>query len=821
MRKFITLGFMLMLCIGLKAQTSLTRLHGAIKNTDGNAVEAASVTLLTPEKKIAKVAVSDKKGDFELLNIKPGSYIITISAVGYKPYASKEVLVAAGTTDLPIEVPAMALAEKELSDVTVTGRKQIVETKIDRMVVNVDAMISNAGSTVLEVLEKSPGILVDRDGNISLKGKQGVMVLIDGRPSYLSGADLANVLRNMPSNQIDQIEIMTQPPAKYDASGNAGLINIKTKKNKANGFNGSVSLSYIQGVYPKSPNSINLNWRRNKVNMFMNYGYSYWEGFNELSIARKFGNGNGGVSSVFDQVSDGKSYGRNHNFKVGMDYNATAKTTLGVVVTGNFNPSDNYTDSKTYIYTGDYAHLDSINTATSHNDGNWKNIGVNLNGRRTLKKKGEEISADLDFLWYGNSMFQDNHNQMTYPDGTPTQLPFLLTGDLPSDIKIYSFKTDYTLPLKGQASFEAGIKSSLVNTDNNAIYNTYNHGKGQWEDDYGRSNHFLYDENINAAYINYRNQIKKWGIQAGLRLENTNGKGKQLANHSEFTRHYTQLFPTLYISNKLDEKNTLSLSYGRRIERPSYQDMNPFQYFLDQFTYRQGNPYLLPQFTHNVELMHSFKGALTTTLNYTYTKDIINDILKQNDSSKVTFLTKDNIGERTNIGLAISYNAPITKWYTISFYTNGYHNHFIGTVNGMPLDVSLFSYMANINNQFRFGKTWGAELSGFYRSKMQDAGITLAQPMGTFNLAFSKQIMKGKGSLRLVVNDPFYIMRFRGVTKFDNIDATVNVRWDNRRVGLTFVYRFGKQIQQAASSRRRGSASEEQQRVGSSTSGQQ
>jgi hypothetical protein len=222
----------------------------------------------------------------------------------------------------------------------------------------------------------------------------------------------------------------------------------------------------------------------------------------------------------------------------------------------------------------------------------------------------------------------------------------------------------------------------------------------------------------------------------------------------------------------------------------------------------------MPQFTHNIELSHNFKGALTTTLNYTYTTEIINDILKQIDSTQVTFQTKDNIGERTNIGLSVSYNAAITKWYTISFYANGYLNHYKGIVNEIPLDVQLASYMFNVNNQFRFGKGWGAEMSGFYRSKTQDAGIIIANPMGVINFAFSKQILKNKGSLRLALNDPFWLQRFSGYTKFDNIDAQIKSQWDNRRVGLTFVYRFGKQMQQQQRRRNTTGAAEEQQRVG-------
>lgn len=807
MRKVITLTTLLLLVIFTHAQTIGTRVYGIVKSTEGKILEASTVSLLqAADKKVAKVAISDKQGAFELLNIKPGHYYVQVSAVGFTQQKPDSIDVKEGTESLEVNITPLKAAQAQLNDVTVTGRRQIVETKIDRTVVNVDAMISNAGSTALEVLEKSPGIMIDKDGNISLKGKQGVIVLLDGRQTYLSGQDLANLLKNMPSSELDQLEIMTQPPAKYDASGTAGVINIKTKKSKANGFNGSVTASYVQGRYPKSPNSVSLNWRKNKFNVFANYSFSYWEGFNDINIYRKFPD-----NKIFDQNTDGHFYSRNHTAKVGVDYNVSKKTTFGVVLNGTINPRDFNSKGQTNIDSlGD---LQSINYAKSESHNMWKSMGVNLNFRQALKKQGSEITADADYIWYYSQNDQNIINDMVAPDGSQKVPPILLNGDLPSDIKIYSFKTDYVLPLKKDAKFEAGIKTSYVTTDNNAMYATYNQATGDWAPDKNRSSHFLYDENINAVYVNYSRQVKKWGIQAGLRLENTNGKGQQLSDNSEFTRHYTQLFPTLYISRKVNDNNSFGLSYGRRIERPNYEDMNPFIYFLDSFTYRQGNPYIMPQFTNNVELSYNYKGALNVTLNYTHTSDIMNDILKQIDSTQVTFQTKDNIGERTNIGIAVSYNAPVTKWYTISAYVNAYNNYYKGIVNELPLDVQMFSYMFNINNQFRFAKTWGAEVSGFYRSTTQDAGIIVAKPMGVINFAFSKQIMKGKGSLRLALNDPFWIQKFRGYTKFGNIDVQIQSKWDNRRVGLTFVYRFGKQIQQTQR-RRNGAASEEQQRVG-------
>ncbi|MES2646783.1 MAG: outer membrane beta-barrel protein [Bacteroidota bacterium] len=814
MKHLFTLTVFLLFAFLVQAKTPGARVTGVLINVDGKPIEAATVSLLqTTDKKVAKVAISDNTGVFELLGIKPGAYYVQVTALGFMQKGLDSINVGAGIDSLQIEMKPLMVSDKQLGGVTVTGRKQLVETKIDRTVVNVDAMISTAGSSALDVLEKSPGIMIDKDGNIIIKGKAGVIVLMDGRPSYLSGQDLANLLKNMPASELEQLEIMTQPPAKFDASGTAGVINIKTKKNKSNGFNGSVSLSYVQGRYPKSPNSLNLNWRKNKFNIFANYNMSYWEGFNELSILRKFRDKNDALLSVFDQTTKGRFYGRNHGVKVGMDYTLSKNTSFGVVLNGTINPRDFNSKGITEIMDGNND-LESYNYSNSKSHNLWKNLGINLNFKQALKKKGSEITADGDYIWYNSQNNQDISNNILFPNGTQKVPPILLKGDLPSDIKIYSFKSDYVLPLKNDAKFEAGVKTSYVTTDNNAIYSTYNQGTGNWTPDNRRSSHFLYDENINAAYVNYSRQMKKWGVQAGLRVENTNGKGQQLKDNTEFERHYTQLFPTLYISRKLNEKNTMVINYGRRIERPNYEDMNPFINFLDSFTYRQGNPYLMPQFTNNIELSHNYKGALNTTLNYTHTTDIINDILQQIDSTQVTFQTKDNIGKRTNIGIAVSYNAPVTKWYTVSLYGNAYNNHYVGVINNVPLDVSMFSYMFNVNNQFRFAKTWGAEVSGFYRSTTQDAGIIIAKPMGVINFAFSKQILKNKGSLKLTISDPFWIQRFSGYTRFDNIDAVIKSKWDNRRVGLTFVYRFGKQMQQAPRRRNTSAAAEEQQRVG-------
>ncbi|RYY31363.1 MAG: TonB-dependent receptor, partial [Chitinophagaceae bacterium] len=707
------------------------------------------------------------------------------------------------------QITTLALTERAqaLGQVTVVSRRPLVEARLDKMVVNVDASPSNAGATALELLEKSPGVSVDKDGNISLKGKQGVTVLMDGKQTYLSGQDLANLLRSMPASQLDQVEIMTQPSAKFDAAGNSGVINLRTKKAKTMGFNGSVNIGYVQGIYPKSPNSFNFNYRKGKINLFTNGGFTYWEGNNDQILNRKFAQGNNNY--VFDQEGKNHNSSRSYNARIGLDYNVDAKTTIGVMAGGSYSLRKSVNNSLGDFFAESTNIVDSSISAVNTTRNPWRNFTANVNYKRTLNKNGREITADIDYIKYSSELDQFTDNRVLYP-AAPVN-PYFLRAVLPSEIDIYSAKADYVHPLSKETKLEAGVKASYVRTDNNAPYETYDQNSGKWVDD-RRKDHFRYDEQISAAYLNFSTQLKKWGFQAGLRGEHTHTKGTQVLIGKSISRDYFQLFPTAYVSYSMNDKNQFGLNYGRRVERPNYQDLNPFQQFLDLYTFNQGNPYLTPQFTNNIELSHIFKSKLSTTINYSYTSDIINDILVQNDETKVTFQTKENVASRRNLGLAISYNAQLTSWWTTSLYGNLYNTYYKGLVNNVMLSSDVTAYMLNFNQQFKFLKTWGAEASGFYQSKTLATSMFVIKPIYVVSFGFSKQILNNKGSLKLSVIDPFRIQKTDVLINHSNINMYVTNRWDNRRVGLTFTYRFskGQNVQQR---RRTTGAQEEQNRV--------
>jgi iron complex outermembrane receptor protein len=779
-------------------------------------LEAATVSLLNAtDSSLVKMALSTKGGGFEVEKVAAGKYLVSVSAVGFGKYYSEGFEISPSNSNYTVKSISLVASSKSLRDVTVTTKKPFVEQKLDRTLINVEASTTNVGLTALEVLEKSPGISVDKDGNISLKGKAGVMVMVDGKPTYLSAQDLANMLKSMPSNQLEQIEIMTNPPAKYDASGNAGVINIKTKKNKTQGFNGSVTLGAGMGSKPKSSNSVNLNYRAGKFNLFGNYSHNYNRNFQDLNLTRNFRDRHTDqILTVFDQYADMQRSSQNHSGKIGTDYFATKKTTVGVVLTGFINPTTNTNDNSTFIKDAE-GNLLSRTEAKNSGEERWKNTGANFNFRHLLNSNGREITADIDYLSYNKTSEQRFDNYFFDKTGAKKQPDEFLRGNLPSVIDIYSAKVDYTHPLKKDAKFEVGFKTSFVETDNNAKYE--NLISGNWQLDQGRSNHFVYKENVNALYVNGTKQFNtKWSGQLGLRLENTVSKGNQLTTGQNFNRNYTQLFPTAYLGYTTNPKNSFSLSYGRRINRPNYQDLNPFYYFLDKYTYELGNPFLKPQFSHNVDLNHSFKAFLNTSLNYNSTNDIIQQVLEQVDSTNTTFIRRENIAKRTSIGISVSANMQVTKWWRANIYTNVVNNHFEGLVNGAMLNVDGATFTTNVSNQFTFKKGWSGEISAFYRSKGIE-GTLVAEPMGAVNFGIGKQVLNNKGSVRLNVRDFLDIQKFRGYSRFQNVDMKINNQWDNRVVNVSFSYRFGKATQ-SGPQRKKGSTNEEQSRI--NTAGQ-
>lgn len=812
MRKIVLIvSIVLLAVITAGAQGKNGKISGTVIDGNTKTIESATITLLrVKDSSVVKMSVADKTGKYVFDGVPEGRYIVSISAVGHTKGFSEVFDISATSSAVELKTIELVPQAKAIGGVTVTSSKPLIEQKIDRMVVNVDAAVSNVGATALEVLEKSPGVTVDRDGNISLKGKQSVQIFIDGKPAYLSGAELVNLLSNMNANQLEQIEIMTNPPAKYDAAGNSGIINLKTKKNKQKGFNGSATAGYSQGKYWRTNESLNMNYRNGKVNAFMNYSYNKNTSFEKLTIHRTYLHPDKTVDAMFDQVAFMPRTRASNNLKLGLDYFMTNKTTVGFVASGFMTDGIERNYNTSYLK-NEVGAVDSIVYSTNHTAGKWKNGSFNLNLRHQFDSTGRELTADVDFSRYSSNDRQIFTNTSYTPLWVKKQQTDLL-GELPVNISIYTAKMDYSHPMKSGWKLEAGLKSGYVSTDNAAEY--FNKENNAWVPDYSKTNQFIYKENINAAYLNFSREFKKWGVQTGLRFENTNYKGHQLGNpqqpDSSFNKNYNSLFPTVYVSYNANEKNQFGINIGRRIDRPAYQDLNPFLYFLDNYTYESGNPFIKPQYTWNAEFSHTYKGFLTTTANYSRTTNFMTETFEQ--SGYATIVREGNIGVRQNAGLSISAQVKVAKWWNTSLYTNYNYNKFEGMLYGENVSVEASNVLFNVNNQFRFSKGWSAELSGFYRTKGVEGQIII-NPLGQMTAGVSKIILKGKGTIRLNVRDIFYTNRAKGHIDFQQTKARFENSRDSRLGGISFTWRFGKPIKAQQNNRKTGGADEEQNRI--------
>ncbi|RYY68337.1 MAG: TonB-dependent receptor [Chitinophagaceae bacterium] len=788
------------------------KITGMIKD-GGNqkVIDAASISLLkAQDSSLVKTSLTNKDGSFSFENLKDGQYLVVATSVGHSKVYSSPLQINATVLEANTGILQLVASSKDLNAVLVTAKKQFVERKIDKTVINPDAMISNAGATALEMLEKAPGVTVDKDGNISLKGKAGVIVMIDGKPSYMSGTDLVNYLTNMPSGNIDQVELMPNPPAKYDASGNSGIINIKLKKNKQKGFNGSLSTSHGKGENYRTSNTLNLNYRRGKVNTFSTFNANYRENPQWLDIKRQYLEADKSVESIFEQESYRMRISRFFNARVGADFYATSKTTVGLVFTGYLNPSEANAPNYSRFYSPSMQLDSSLNNSRTE-DGNGNHLGVNLNFRHKFDSTGRELTADVDYLSYDNTTSEmmtntgfDNQGNQKYE--------YYINSSLPSTLKIFSAKTDYVQTIGKKIKMEAGLKTSFVNTDNKANYFITQFGIKN--PDYLRTNYFKYEENLNAAYINFSKQYKKWGVQTGFRVENTNYEGLQYGNptraDSSFKKSYTSAFPTVYLSYEMNKKNSFGLSYGRRINRPDYESLNPFINFIDPYTYEVGNPFLRPMFSNTAELSHSFKNIVNTSLSYTHTKDLFGEGFSREDTAVV--VRNSNFGKSQNLNFSVGLQIPVAKWWKANVNTQVNYSELQGELNGNDVDINLTSYTASINNQFTFKKGWGAEFSGFFRSRGAEGQIIIKEIV-QLNMGVSKQVLKNKGSLKLSISDLSGPMVARGyIDDVSAANASFRQHRDSRVATLTFNYRFGKMYK--VEKRKTGGAGDEQNRAG-------
>jgi hypothetical protein len=689
----------------------------------------------------------------------------------------------------------------------------MIEMKADKLVLNVEGTINAVGSDALDLLRKSPGVQVDKDENLSLSGKNGVQVYIDGRPSPLSGQDLANYLKSLNSSQIESIEIITNPSAKYEAAGNAGIINIRLKKNKALGTNGSVNAGWNIGVYAKYNAGINLNYRNKKVNLFGNYSYSKGLNANTLEINRTI------ADSSFNQKGSITMDNESHNFKGGLDYFIDKKNTLGVMVNGTLSdPGVNNYGRTPIVYTPTGT-VSRILIADNTSILKRNNINFNANYSYTAGAKSLTVNADHGYYDINSNQYQPN----TYFDATEKNVlsSVIYRMKAPTTININSVKADWEQPFK-KGTLGFGGKYANVKTNND--FKRYDVVGGVELLDKDRSNIFDYTENISAGYVNYNRALKGIAIQAGVRVENTASKGVSdgqklvggvyTAYEESFKRSYVDFFPSAAITFNKKPTNQYSLTYSRRIDRPNYQDLNPFEFKLDEYTFQKGNINLRPQYTNSFGITNTYKYKLTTSLNYSHVKDLFAQVFDTAEKSKA-FVSKQNLATQDVASLSISYPYRYKAYSLFAMINSSYTKYQADYGAGRKVNVDAASLVVYAQNSIKFAKTYTAELTAYYSAPTVFQGTIKAKSMYFVDAGLQKQVLKGRGTVKASVSDVFHTFKFSGVSDFAGQRTDLKANWEAQQFKLNFVYRFGSNLVKSARQRATG-ADDEMKRVQSS-----
>lgn len=772
-------------------------------------VPFATVFVKNPaDSSIVKVGFSDTLGIFSITGVPNGTYFLEVNMVGLEDYQSEKFTIDGKDHDFG-EVTLKG--DTELEAVEVVKIRPIIEVHPDKMVFNVDNTINATGENGFDLLRKAPGVIIDNQNNIMLEGKAGVQVFIDHKPTLLAGDDLVNFLKSMNASEIDNIEIITQPSAKFDAAGNAGIINIILKRDKSIGTNGTINAGYNYGI----------GFEGEGLNHRFNGGVSFNNRTKKTNLYGSYNTGQGAqrVFLLFDRIQNGGQYVsesyitslmNNHLGRLGFDWYLNDKHTIGILTTGNYINASANSESFTNIgLQGQPA--DQILTADNVTDGRNLQASGNIN-YRFADTLGHELTVDADYAWFDrtSNAFQPNIYSDT-SDNVLFQNDYRIIS--PTEISIASIKLDYSQnALKGKLG--VGAKYSLVSTKNDfRFYDVVNNVDLL---DANRSNDFNYDENIAAAYVNYSKQFGyKWNMQLGLRYEHNISKGDLYTNQGAYLdtvdRNNPQLFPSGGLTWTPSMKSIWSMTYSRRITRPNYQTLNPFISQLDELSYRQGNPTLKPQYAHNARLSYTRNYRYTAALSYSYVQNYYAQVTDTLGFAQ-NFIQTRNVADEQTINLTISLPFQIKKWWSLFINLQGYNTSYISKDEKF---IPINRYTGNLyaSNTFLVPSGFKFEVSGWVNTPSIWGGTYLVGWMGSLDLAMEKKFFNDKLSLRIFANDVLFTSYWTADLQYGDLYIDGSGGWESRKVGLNLSYNFGNKEVKKARDRKTG-LEDEQKRTG-------
>ncbi|WP_089319426.1 outer membrane beta-barrel protein [Pontibacter ummariensis] len=790
MKKICFLLAMLLLCgyaLEAYSQTSGT-LSGSIKNERNAPVGFANVVLLqAADSAFVAGMVADVEGNFTIPSPKAGSYTLRVSALGYSSWLSAPFAVSGPAFSKSFGSIVLTEDTQLLKEVSVQAFRPPIVQHADKMVVNVEGTSLAAGTTAFEVLSKAPGVFIDQEGNIRLNGKGGAQLMLDGKLTYLSAKDLRAILQSMPADNIKDLEIITNPSAKYDAEGTSGIININLKKNSTSGLNGSLYAGYQYNELSGYAAGGNLNIRRGKFSSFATLDMARRPNLRENVISRVFSDPT--AEFRFNQTGREEGFRLTPSLRIGGYYDLNAGHSIGAVVNLIAAQEENSFLTRSNLLFGN-SDDNLLITSTNNLNSDFSSATINFHYFGKLDTIGTTVSADLDYVKLTNDtdmQFINNHRQF---DGGSLIRREILGSENPVIYDIYSAKADLVKPLRGAYKLELGTKVSHVVSDNDLQF--FGELDGGRIPDNSRSNHFVYKEDILATYLNISGKINKtWSMQAGLRAEQTFSRGSSLTLAERTSRTYLDLFPSLFLQQHVSDAYQISYQYSRRINRPRYDDLNPFIFFLDPYTLAKGNPNLKPQYTDSFQMVHTFKSSYNISLGYSNTKDYIAEIPEQNNEDTTTLFQKRNIQSFKNLSATFVAPVHVLPAWEMNNVLNVSYQHFNVDINGSPVNNTQLYYLLQSNHTIQLPVRVKMELNAAYQGPMA-YGVYKVQPFGWVDVGIKRIFLNEKLEASLNLADIFRSRILKGefsdsgnINSFDQYRGSQSVRVQIR-------YRFNK-----------------------------
>jgi hypothetical protein len=793
-------SFVLLFLLQKPVQSQI-KIYGNVTETLEKPFGGVNILLLNfGDSSLIKGTITNTAGNFNFANVVTGRYLISISYTGFKTVFTQPIEVK--KEDINISGTQLMKEEKDLITITVEARKPMFEQKIDRMVINVKNSITSAGGTALEVLEKSPGVIVNHQSNsISMSGKEGVKIMINGKLTQMPMDAVVQMLSGMNASNIDRIELITTPPANFDAEGNAGFINIILITNPNNGLNGSYSLTagYGHGYFPAG--AINFNYRNKKINLFGDYSFTWNNQKQDWYFAHR--SSLQGLLVENNSVTKRNPKDGQQNARIGIDIQISPKTIIGFLIGGYRTKWIMEADNTLSIFKNSIP--DTSVSIVNHELNEWKHYMGNINFSHTFHTGGV-LSADIDYLHYKDNNPNDYKNNFSNSSGTfiGEQLT-RSTKNTPLNFRVG--KIDFTSKIGKKINVSSGAKLALSKFTNDVAVENWQQNNWLKEPELTSSYHLK--ENIAALYTTFDIEASaRTSIKLGLRYEYTTSNLGSELQANIVDRKYGRFFPSVFVNQKINDNNSFNLSYSRRITRPTFKDMAPFVIFIDPYTFFSGNSALQPAFSNIYKFDYLIKH-LSFSVSYTVENGSIANFQPTNSNNNKEILSAQNLDNTKTLNLSIGFPFTVTKWWNMQNNIQGNWQQINASYSKGPFTIEQENYSFNSSQNFILPKNYSIELSGFYNSKAL-FGASVTKPFGMANFGIQKKSKDNKSKFRFAVEDIFNSTVFRVTTDIpsENIYSTSNLRFGYRTFKLTFTHNFGKSIKDK---RNRTTASEEEQ----------